>query len=826
MHRSPHHSSHFGLALFFLAIFSTPGFAGSGKFDSASKKFNMVFSLRWNASSAELTSICNEIQTASGILLDATDGGNQFGIVLIANGSTASNAADYWILNQNGTSSAPTCTFGTYGNHVTLYRGAAGPAARWEEVIIHETAHFVYCVRDEYEGPVGGTCGSSPCNGTSAVCIGNGAGSACLMEGPDSNDSEFCWSGNHDPDADTEQHCDKCQSCWETIVSKPYGVVAPVGAPTEAAPPADPIACIFLEGTPRIMLVLDRSGSMAGSRLADAQKAARMVVDLAETGTYLGVASFSDGGGVNSMLQTLDNSTDRTNAKNAINGLLAGGNTNYSAGLDAAHQEFIDTGIDAANKSIIFLSDGANNRPLPDPDGTLFASIADLVDDNIVVNTIGIGGDLNVPDEDRLRDMAEDTGGEYARTPIGSLPKAGTEQPSITALTLFDLKPNFARAWAASEERTENRSMVKDIPNGQVYCDTVSVDETALQVTFLANWISSIPGQELFDFYLEAPDGTVIDPSKSGSPGVLYVEATASQYAFFKISPPVLMPGLWKMCFLVRDPELTSMPVACQVFTRSPDIWTTCGTRLPRAHGMGEDVLIQATAFFQAPLSDHTHTTPENVLAGTFGMNATLLDASGNPLYNFEMKDDGSDPSGDEEDGDGVFTGRIPAGILAQQRSGSYGVCIDILNDGGAMYAGAHAKPMPEDGLAPTIPLFVRRCCTSFVYNSELDPTSVPNEAQLPSIPSARIVAAVPNPFNPGTRIDYELARESHVRVDIYNVNGRLVRSLVHGRKGAGPHSVTWNGNATDGTPAPSGVYFAVLRAEGEMTAHKLQLLR
>ena len=83
-----------------------------------------------------------------------------------------------------------------------------------------------------------------------------------------------------------------------------------------------------------------------------------------------------------------------------------------------------------------------------------------------------------------------------------------------------------------------------------------------------------------------------------------------------------------------------------------------------------------------------------------------------------------------------------------------------------------------------------------------------------------------PNPFNPTTRIDYSIARDSHVNLSIYNVNGQLVRTLVDEFKVKNAYTVNWDGKNNLGVPVASGVYFYQMRSEGFTQAKKLVLLR
>jgi len=83
-----------------------------------------------------------------------------------------------------------------------------------------------------------------------------------------------------------------------------------------------------------------------------------------------------------------------------------------------------------------------------------------------------------------------------------------------------------------------------------------------------------------------------------------------------------------------------------------------------------------------------------------------------------------------------------------------------------------------------------------------------------------------PNPFNPSTSIGFFLPRPGHVRLEIFDVNGRLVTVLADGHCDSGEHSVDWDGRDRAGSAASSGVYFYRLTAGKESLSRKMVLLR
>jgi len=102
-----------------------------------------------------------------------------------------------------------------------------------------------------------------------------------------------------------------------------------------------------------------------------------------------------------------------------------------------------------------------------------------------------------------------------------------------------------------------------------------------------------------------------------------------------------------------------------------------------------------------------------------------------------------------------------------------------------------------------------------------------PETPNLPPLDSVALLPAAPNPFNPQTRIPYDLPRTSPVRLTVHDAAGRLVRILVDGVVvTAGRHAAAWDGRDGAGRSVGSGVYFCRLEAGGEVRLSKLVLLR
>jgi hypothetical protein len=89
-----------------------------------------------------------------------------------------------------------------------------------------------------------------------------------------------------------------------------------------------------------------------------------------------------------------------------------------------------------------------------------------------------------------------------------------------------------------------------------------------------------------------------------------------------------------------------------------------------------------------------------------------------------------------------------------------------------------------------------------------------------------RLSQNFPNPFNPVTRIEFEISRAMIVSVRIYDVSGRLVATVAERPFESGPHQVDWDGRDFNGQPVSSGVYFYKLSAGGQTVTRKMTLLK
>jgi hypothetical protein len=83
-----------------------------------------------------------------------------------------------------------------------------------------------------------------------------------------------------------------------------------------------------------------------------------------------------------------------------------------------------------------------------------------------------------------------------------------------------------------------------------------------------------------------------------------------------------------------------------------------------------------------------------------------------------------------------------------------------------------------------------------------------------------------PNPFNPRTNVQYSLPRPGDVEVNIFDIGGRLVRSLLRSHQQAGTQSIVWDSRNDVGGVVASGTYFYQVLFDGSSLVKKLVLIK
>ncbi len=107
--------------------------------------------------------------------------------------------------------------------------------------------------------------------------------------------------------------------------------------------------------------------------------------------------------------------------------------------------------------------------------------------------------------------------------------------------------------------------------------------------------------------------------------------------------------------------------------------------------------------------------------------------------------------------------------------------------------------------------------------DGDIEPATGVPPGDLPSVVS--LSQNLPNPFRGATGISYTLPTDCDVVLQVYNVAGRLVRTLVNGRQPAGRWTIAWDGMDERARPVSSGVYFYSLKTDGKTVAKRMVLI-
>lgn len=268
------------------------------------------------------------------------------------------------------------------------------------------------------------------------------------------------------------------------------------------------------EGNADVVLVLDRSGSMAGDKIVAARSAAKQFVNFMRVGDMVGVVSFSSYATVNYPLSFIDSGgTTVTAVEAAIDSIVATGNTSIGDGLRAALNQIVTRADPDHIHSIVLLSDGYENEP-----EYVASVLPDVIDAGIVVHTIGLGASV---DTTLLQEIANSTGGEFLYAP-------SAEELSRVYDLLFSNTGGLATVAEAAGLVGQDEQVTQSI----------TIDNSVSNPIFALSW----PGSDL-DLSLVSPSGEVIDPTMAAiTEGLQYVEAPT--YEFYRFNGGV-DSGTW-----------------------------------------------------------------------------------------------------------------------------------------------------------------------------------------------------------------------------------------------------------------------------------------
>lgn len=152
----------------------------------------------------------------------------------------------------------------------------------------------------------------------------------------------------------------------------------------------------------------------------------------------------------------------------------------------------------------------------------------------------------------------------------------------------------------------------------------------------------------------------------------------------------------------------------------------------------------------------------------------------------------------------------ILSGNLIEFESDTIGFTVDTSGLGFGTYESDIV--ISYEGNQHTIPVYLE------VISSDADENNI--------VLVTKLLGNYPNPFNPTTTIDFSLASESKVTLEIYNSRGQKVKTLINSLQAAGLHSVVWNGTNDYNKSVSSGMYFYKFSADSKNLTKKMIMLK
>jgi hypothetical protein len=140
------------------------------------------------------------------------------------------------------------------------------------------------------------------------------------------------------------------------------------------------------------------------------------------------------------------------------------------------------------------------------------------------------------------------------------------------------------------------------------------------------------------------------------------------------------------------------------------------------------------------------------------------------------------------------------------------------VEQGGYFYGATNSRYGYQGALSSTKSIAIPK-------NAKTSEKSVSDKENIPKVFSCN--QNFPNPFASSTLIKYGLPKDVDVKLEIFNLAGQKIHTLIDGKQSAGYKQIMWNGKAAGGEQLPQGIYFYTLKAGEEFEKkYKMILLK
>ena len=586
-----------------------------------------------------------------------------------------------------------------------------------------------------------------------------------------------------------------------------------------------------------VALVIDKSGSMGGQSIADAQTAANSFVNNMQANDKGAILSFNTSVTVD---QTF--TTDKNALKNAINAILAGGNT---AIYDAVYQAVDLTKVQTGRKAIILMTDGGDNSSTH----SITDAINYAIQASLPVYTIGLGLSAGSAEEQHLQQIATQTGGKYYLAPssstLSTIYQSISQQLSNQYLITYNSASTTSTARNVSISVTYNGSTDSKTKTYTSTCSTYG----NLILTYNQIDASVCPSVKSYV--------TVTDLK-----GVTITGLTSSNFAvtedFIPQSISVTTAGSSGSAISVALVIDKSGSMGGQSIS---DAQSAANSFVNNMQTNDKGAIL---SFNTSVTVDQTFTTDKNALktainAIVAGGNTAIYDAVYQAVDLTKVQTgrkaiilmtDGGDNSSTHSITDAInyaIQNSLPiytiglglsAGSteeqhlqqIASQTGGKYYLApnssqlLNIYQSISQQLSNQYIityNTVSKTTTARTVTIRV-------TYSSNIDTktktyvSSCGSGVEDLAMPTKYDLAQnYPNPFNPTTKIRYSLPHTTHVRLTLYDVLGTEIAILVNTEKPVGNYEVELNGGNL-----ASGVYFVKMNAGNYSATKKIVLMK
>ena len=116
---------------------------------------------------------------------------------------------------------------------------------------------------------------------------------------------------------------------------------------------------------------------------------------------------------------------------------------------------------------------------------------------------------------------------------------------------------------------------------------------------------------------------------------------------------------------------------------------------------------------------------------------------------------------------------------------------------------------------------------TNAIFHYAADMSSISDDNPKTIVASGYVLNQnYPNPFNPDTRIDFTIPANEHVNLAVYNLEGRLVKTLVNQAMNSGQHIANWDGTNEIGAKVSTGMYIYQLRTNSILLNRRMTFVK